>query len=134
VQQGLVNNFFNPPAALSADDGNGLSDFFGGLLDIAGKLWTSPNDLVGLAIWGLGGFSGDVNFGHNAMEITNSSFLNDLPPAGITFGNVINWAPTYGPDSYLDAYDNSGTVNSGWHEEGHTWQSEIFGPFYRFIR
>ncbi len=100
--------------------------------DILGKIWNIPNDIVGLGL-GIAGlpFGGEHwGFGHNGLEITGNRLVNLSAPA-ITFGNVINYgtsvasSPNYQGQSYI--YDN---IVTGFHEEGHTYQGQIYGPVF----
>ncbi len=108
-------------------------------LDLIGKLWNAPNTLLGLLLGGLGhgcaaigrpGRRGPprIQLGHNAVEFLNNPAA---PLGGLTLGNVT----IYGDDPYDPA--------SGWlayelryghpvqaHEEQHTYQGQLLGPFY----
>ena len=85
------------------------------------KIWASPNTIIGV-IWGTGGVISDyifgnrnatIGFGHNAIEFNNNPWMN----GGITLGNVI----IYSEKQYKDICS---------HEEQHTYQAELLGPFY----
>src|SRR5713101_8831134 len=81
--------------ALPVDESSGPSrsnsfNPFGVIGDVIGKIWTLPNDVIGLGLglagWALGGDA--PTLGYNAIQFTNNPLLGSLPD--ITFGNVIN--------------------------------------------
>ncbi len=88
------------------------------MLDGLGKIWNSPNTLVGLVVGGLGlWFGGRVGIGHNAVEFRDSPLMDRFAPCGaITIGNVI----VYGSRAYGLAE----------HERVHTLQGQFAGPAY----
>jgi len=96
----------------------------GVVADIIGKIWNIPNDIIGLAL-GVAGlpFGAEMHLGNNALEFTNNplAFLG-----AITLGNVINYAPGFGPT--VEAPEGGHTV--GTHESMHTFQGQILGPLY----
>jgi RHS repeat-associated protein len=101
----------------------------GGVGDVIGKILNVPNDIVGLGLGVLGlPFGGEQwGVGHNGIEITGNRLVSFAP--AITFGNVTNYGPGSFPtdqgQSYI--YDN---IVTGFHEEGHTYQGQIYGPFF----
>jgi hypothetical protein len=102
-------------------------------LDIAGKIWTSPNTVVGLALGGVGTLVGlltathpRAKFGHNAIQFLNNPLINR--GEALTLGNTISYGRGVGPDS-LRCYGDP-NVCVGAHEEGHTYQAQVLGPFY----
>lgn len=88
------------------------------MLDGLGKIWNSPNTLVGLVVGGLGlWFGGRVGIGHNAVEFRDSPLMDLFASCGaITLGNVI----VYGSRAYGLAE----------HERVHTLQGQFAGPVY----
>lgn len=102
-------------------------------LDVAGKIWACPNTMLGLAIGGVGTIAGlltgsnpQVKFGHNAIQFLNNPVI--LPGEALTFGNAISYSPGTPPDRpgcYGDL-----DVRVGPHEEAHTYQAQVLGPFY----
>lgn len=96
-------------------------------LDVAGKVWNSPNTAVGL-IFGLaavpfGAKSG--GFGSNALQFENHPWM----PTAITLGNVISYGgkatdPAFNPALGQDF----GTLAQ--HEAPHTYQGQQLGPLY----
>jgi hypothetical protein len=96
-----------------------------------GKLWNAPNTASGLAYGGIGHGLGKlvgkhprIRAGRNAIEFVN----NPLGGAGaITLGNTT----TYSGDPY-DPQDPwlEGNHTIPQHEEQHTYQGELLGPFY----
>jgi RHS repeat-associated protein len=99
--------------------------------DVIGKIWNLPNDIIGLAIGIVGLPLGGEHwsFGYNGLIITNNRFLDVLTGGrAITIGNVMNYPgdlPTTPRESYI--YDR---VFIPYHEEGHTYQGQIYGPFF----
>jgi hypothetical protein len=115
---------------------------FGSVSDVAGKVWSLPNNALGLG-YGLAGYAagqlnrlrpGDqpdprIQFGNNAVEFVDNPFGGE---GAITLGNTI----TYSGDPY-DPNDE------GWagyratyghpvqeHEKQHTYQGQQLGPLY----
>jgi hypothetical protein len=102
-------------------------------LDIVGKIWTSLNTTVGLAIGGVGTLAGllagthpRVKFGHNAIQFLNNPLINR--GEALTLGNAISYNPGVQPNS-PGAYGDR-EIQVGPHEEGHTYQAQVLGPFY----
>lgn len=109
------------------------------LIDLLGKAWASPYTLIGLAYGLLGYGAGWISFqlglyrahpgicvGHNAIQFLNNPLT--IPLAAITFGNTISYGKGLGPD-HFGAYGDP-TVNIGRHEQAHTWQYQLLGPFF----
>ena len=96
-----------------------------GLLDLGGKAWTSPNTAIGLAL-GIAGlpFGAEPSLGHNAIQFANNPVMFG---GDITIGNTINYNSEIGPN--VLAPDQPG-YTYGSHEEMHTFQAEITGPFF----
>ena len=102
-------------------------------LDVAGKIWTLPNTIAGLALGGAGTIAGlltgthpQVKFGHNAIQFLNNPLING--GEALTLGNAISYSPGVQPNS-PGAYGDR-DVQVGPHEEGHTYQAQVLGPFY----
>jgi len=97
--------------------------------DIIGKIWALPNTIIGFGLAVLTGahFEGFLN---NAAVFTGSDFVAGFAQA-ITFGNV----QIYGTNSYPSDYGSSPytpgfSMYTGFHEEGHTYQSQFLGPLF----
>jgi len=109
--------------------GNGGGSVITGSLNLAGKVWNSPNTAIGLTLgvvgWALGGSAPTI--GNNAIQFGNNPILApSFMPAGLTLGNAINYAPGYTPN-----ITPRGQLNTvGQHEIQHTYQGEITGPLY----
>ena len=97
------------------------------MLDLAGKLWTSPNTLVGLTL-GVAGlpFGARIAIGHNAIQ-----FL-DYPWGGgaLALGNAILYGGGLMPSDRLHLYDSAEPLLLGRHEEAHTYQAQLLGPLF----
>ena len=116
-------------------------DGIDGVLNLAGKYWTLPNTLVGLAA-GVAGMPFGAQYKgfdekYNAFVFTDFPNLSGQGSAGVTIGNTIlvtvpeleDWnVPTYATKD-LPLVDRI-YVNGGWHEKGHTYQEEVLGPFF----
>jgi hypothetical protein len=107
-------------------------------VDIIGKVWTLPNTLAGLAL-GVASlpFGARVTLGHNAVV------FNGIPlvKRAFTLGNVIlnpaaNLFGTCATYASVAEYRKTRNplciekVNLGAHEEAHTWQYQVLGPFF----
>lgn len=108
-------------------------------MDILGKLWASPYTLLGLLYGLLGHAVGWLVYGmgrrtlrpeirleHNALQFLNNPLT--IPYAAITLGNTISYGRGTSPDHW-GAYGDP-TVHIGRHEEAHTWQYQVLGPFF----
>ncbi len=109
------------------------------LLDGLGKVWASPYTLLGL-LYGLLGYAvghltfhcgwtklrPDIKIGHNALQFLNNPLT--IPYAAITLGNTISYGRGTSPDHW-GAYGDP-TVHIGRHEEAHTFQYQMLGPFF----
>ncbi len=107
------------------------------MLDLAGKIWTAPNTLAGLLLGGVALLAGArVGFAHNAIV------FHSVPLAHRAFvlGNVII-NPMADLDWRCATYESVArrkrdpqcaieTVHIGKHEEAHTWQYQVLGPFF----
>ena len=109
------------------------------IADIAGKIWTLPNTIVGAAYGLLGHVVGEVaaalnlrsvrpriQFGNNAIEfLDNPLTFNNT---AITIGNTISYGRGVSPAQF-GAYGDS-SVNVGLHEKAHTFQYQTLGPLF----
>jgi hypothetical protein len=100
-------------------------------MSVLGKIWTSPNTLLGLVL-GLPGllFGARIRFGDNAILFFNLPLLSYLPPRAVTFGNVVLYRKDAWPDLEVGRYDGQGFQRIGDHERAHTLQYERWGPFF----
>jgi hypothetical protein len=109
-----------------------------GFLDAVGKIWTLPNTAAGL-ILGLAAlaFGARVTLGRNAIVFNRIPLVR----RAFTLGNVIlNPAANLGARcatyasvaQYMKSRDPRCIeyVNLGAHEEAHTWQYQVLGPFF----
>jgi RHS repeat-associated protein len=106
-----------------------LGKFLGGVADVVGKIWNIPNDIIGvtLAIIGGGHFEG---FSNNAMVFTGSPLVTKFAQA-ITIGNVAVYGRGFDPTDYgRSPYTPGFSMYTGYHEQGHTVQSQFLGPLF----
>jgi hypothetical protein len=118
--------------------------------DIYGKVWASPNTVLGLTIGGVGYLYGaatgqevKVSIGNNAIQFEGMPSLMVERP--FTLGNTILYSGFgdvgYGPESPLyasytntyvgiDSKGNSVYPTVGDHEAEHTYQYQNLGPFF----
>lgn len=107
------------------------------IADIAGKLWTAPNTLAGLLLGAVALLAGArVRIAHNAIV------FHSVPLAHRAFvlGNVIinpmadlDWRCATYESVALRKRDPTcalETVHLGKHEEAHTRQYQVLGPFF----
>jgi hypothetical protein len=107
------------------------------VVDAAGKIWTAPNTLAGLL---LGGFA--LLFGARIALAHNAIVFHAVPLVRRAFvlGNVII-NPMADLDWRCATYESVArrkrdplcaleTVHLGKHEEAHTWQYQVLGPFF----
>jgi RHS repeat-associated protein len=109
--------------------GNGLGEVASGLANLAGEVWTSPNTvvgvLIGLASLGFGGQYAGIH--NNAMQFTNVPWGSG---GALTIGNVQLYNNDT-PGTLQPGYDGLGPLEpTGLHEEGHTYQYQLLGPFF----
>jgi hypothetical protein len=120
------------PWGLNASDKK--SSFWETVKDIGGKIIAAPVTAVGLlagsALVGLSkitGNGGSISIQNNAITFTTGLNLN----GSITLGNAIihagGDAEDWNADKQVWAYDNTGKVNLGKHEEAHTYQYQKYG-------
>jgi hypothetical protein len=107
------------------------------IADIVGKLWTAPNTLAGLLLGTVAlGAGARVTVAHNAIVFNAAPLIR----RAFVLGNVIinplpdlNWrCATYESVARRkrDASCALETVHLGKHEEAHTWQYQVLGPFF----
>jgi RHS repeat-associated protein len=97
--------------------------------DIIGKIWALPNTVLGLAV-GIASlpFGGEIHFGNNAIQFTNVPFGHG---GALTLGNVELFHTGTAPTSTATRYDGGpGLVPIGPHEQAHTNQNQLLGPFF----
>ena len=105
-----------------------------GIAWTAPRVWNLPNTTLGLAWGGLGYVAGALpgvqmpkaSFGHNAVQFEGHPLMPDN--TGITLGNAISYAGNAG--DWVPTYDGASRVQIGYHEEWHTYQSQMLGPFF----
>jgi RHS repeat-associated protein len=109
--------------------------------NLIGKIWTLPNTIIG-AIVGIASlpFGGDIDFRNNAIVFHSDLF----PSSALTLGNTIltgspiqslsGQVPTYYARETSQAQANAiygySQTGYGLHEQGHTEQYQLFGPFF----
>lgn len=109
------------------------------LVDLVGKIWTSPNTCFGLLYGCTGYVMGKLGYGldfinappscsvgNNAIQFHNNPLT--LRRAAITIGNTISYGQGSDPDNYGAYGDREAQV--GLHEKAHTLQFQAFGPFF----
>ncbi|WP_141730774.1 hypothetical protein [Oligoflexus tunisiensis] len=109
------------------------------LADTLGKAWAAPYTLIGLVYgvlgygagrlahhWGWYSVRPEILLGNNAFQFVNNPLA--IPHSAITLGNTISYGKGTAPDHFGAYGDN--TVNLGLHEQAHTWQYQILGPFF----
>jgi hypothetical protein len=97
-------------------------------VSVLGKLWTSPNTLLGLAIGAIGlAMGARVQRGRNAIEFLDHPLIARVGRAAMVFGNTIHYAPGRRPHERVRRYDRAGSVVLGEHERAHY---ERWGPFF----
>jgi hypothetical protein len=123
------------PAAAAPAIAPSLSGIAAAAADLAGKIWNSPNTLLWTAV-GLVGvlFGGSPPVpGDNAIEFPNNPLLNGIS-LGTTIGNCIIYPTGVDGDKKTEGhYKNKYQFipfRLGDHEEGHTYEGQLLGPFY----
>ena len=100
-------------------------------MSVLGKIWTSPNTLLGLAVGAVAVTLGArAQRGRNAIEFLDNPFIAHVGCAAMVIGNTIHYAPGRSPDELVRRYDRAGSVVLGEHERAHTAQYERWGPFF----
>jgi hypothetical protein len=108
------------------------------VLDIIGKIWTLPNTLAGLLIGGAALiFGARAELRHNAVVFNRMPLVRRAFTLGNTIlnphANLYGTCPTYGSVlKYKKSRDPLCIeyVSLGAHEEAHTWQYQVLGPFF----
>ena len=96
-----------------------------------GKLWTSPNTLLGLAVGLLGvPFGARFRRGANAVDVLDHPLLSWTRARAITFGNAVLYRRGARPEHEARCYDGAGWQRLADHERAHTLQYELWGPFF----
>jgi len=100
-------------------------------VSVLGKIWTSPNTLLGLLLGAVAMARGArVQRGRNAIEFLENPFIGRWGRAAMVLGNTIHYAPGRSPSDVVRRYDRAGSVVLGEHERAHTAQYERWGPFF----
>lgn len=101
------------------------------LRSILGKVWTSPNTAIGLALGAVAVILGArARVANNAVEFLDQPFVDLIRRSAVTLGNTIHYAPGRHPDQEMRRYDRRAVVRLGDHERAHTRQYERWGPFF----
>ena len=101
----------------------------------AGYIWTAPNTAIGLIAGGADYLAGLATGTHPEIHIANNAFqFVNLPwgsgESALTLGNVQLYHDS-NPGSFGPRYDDgSGLVQYGPHEQAHTYQYQVLGPFF----
>jgi hypothetical protein len=100
-------------------------------MGLAGKVWTSPNTALGLALGAVAVLLGArARLANNAIEFLDQPFVDLIRRSAVTLGNTIHYAPGRDPDQVMRRYDRRAEVRLGDHERAHTLQYERWGPFF----
>ncbi|MBK6585164.1 MAG: hypothetical protein IPG20_20210 [Gammaproteobacteria bacterium] len=123
----------------SGETGQAAKNPLSVLGDIAGKLWTLPNTIIGAVYGSVGHVVGEIgyafgmypvspsiDFGNNAIQFLDNPFT--LKDTAITVGNTISYGRGSNPSGF-GAYGDS-TVEIGRHEQAHTYQYQVLGPLF----
>jgi hypothetical protein len=110
----IASHRLNPPALVA---------------NIIGKIWALPNTIVGLAAEVvLAPFAyangGRFRVANNAIQLTGIPFLG----GAITIGNTQLYFAGTNPASNVTYRENG--VNTGLHEQYHTYQNQVLGVFF----
>ena len=115
----------------------GLRQTARAVIDLAGKVWTAPNTLAGLVLGGVALLAGArMGIAHNAIVFHAVPLVH----RAFVLGNVII-NPMADLDWRCATYESVArrkrdpacaleTVHLGKHEEAHTWQYQVLGPFF----
>ena len=98
------------------------------IVDILGKIWALPNTALGIAVAIIMASialinGGGISFGNNGLQVYGLPFADAL-----TIGNVILYNTGSGPRDRGPYGNNS--VFVGPHEQGHTYQNQLYGIFF----
>jgi hypothetical protein len=99
------------------------------IADVIGKVWALPNTLLGLAaVAVLAPFAyangGRFQVGNNAIQLLRIPFGG----GALTLGNIQLYFGTKRPSDNI-TYGERG-INTGLHEQYHTYQSQVLGPLF----
>jgi hypothetical protein len=145
--EGASRQALPPAPRLSLEDRLTLARYRKQGAEVLGKIWNAPNTAIGLAYgltgYGVGKLMGrnpHIGLGGNAVQFTNNPFGG---VSAVTLGNTTVWngnpydasdshSGLQGPKWFND--DGSARLEDGHtppqHEEQHTRQGEMLGPFY----
>jgi RHS repeat-associated protein len=104
-------------------------------LDLAGKAWTAPNTAVGLIAGSANLLAGLITGTHPTIGFNNNAIQFIHVPWGsgesaLTIGNTQQFHDS-DPATQGGRYDGGpGLVVFGPHEQAHTYQYELLGPFF----
>lgn len=122
----LIDAYYAANPGGGFEVGSDLRTLFG----LVGKIWALPNTAIGFTIGMVGvPFGATAQFGDNSIQFLNFP-VGNRSGGGFTLGNaqiyhnagpVLDWVPRY---------DDSAFVNLGRHEQGHSSQAQILGPFF----
>ena len=100
-------------------------------MSVLGKVWASPNTLLGLALGAVAVMLGArVRLANNAIEFLDQPFVDLIQRSAVTLGNTIHYAPGRDPGDVIRRYDRTAELMLGDHERAHTHQYERWGPFF----
>jgi RHS repeat-associated protein len=102
--------------------------------DVLGKIWTLPNTAIGILAGSgaylsglLEGTNPSICLNNNAIQFVNSPFGG----GAITLGNTQIYSTSLPPTEPITAhYLGTGVTVVGTHEEAHTYQYQLLGPFF----
>jgi RHS repeat-associated protein len=99
-------------------------------LDVLGKVWALPNTLIGVVVGAAGvPFGARVQLGNNAIQFVHYP-LGEAGEA-LSLGNVQIFPAGSDPATTFDFFYGSPVpINLGLHEQAHTFQAQILGPFF----
>jgi hypothetical protein len=97
------------------------------IVDLAGKLWTLPNTVVGIVI-GLAGvlLGARISLGNNAIQFEHFP----LGIGALTLGNAILYGRSTAPGDIKPLYGSKQPLSLAAHERAHTYQYQALGPFF----
>src|SRR5206468_10563987 len=112
------------------------------ILDVRGKIWTSPNTLLGLLAGAIGlAFGARLRFQHNALVFCRYPFGRG---GALVLGNVIlvtessldvmvtSYRTRCNPPP-VECRSTCDDVHLGKHEEAHTYQYQVLGPAFLLV-
>ena len=96
-----------------------------------GKIWTSPNTLLGILVGVLGMLAGArARRGENAVLFLSHPLMSLFPARAVTLGNCVLYRKDANPELEVARYDGKGLQRIGDHERAHTEQYERWGPLF----